>query len=148
MEVLVLKRKTTAALTVIVIALSLCGFGCPHGTQNLATASDAIAHSLVNAQAAARQAEMQGVISKEDEQQFEMFVVKVAQAGLALDKGIRANESATTLSTKVNSFLDAFNQLNTTGLLFVKDPNLRVTISTIITGAETSVAIIAATVGK
>jgi hypothetical protein len=143
-----MKRKTTAALTVITIALLLCGFGCPKGTQNLATASDAIAHSLANAQDAARQAAVQGIITKDDETTFELFVVRASRAGMVLDQGIRANESATTLSTKVNAFLDAFNQLNTSGLLNIKDPNLRVTISTIITGAETSVAVIAATVGK
>jgi len=97
---------------------------------------------------AARQAMNSGVISTADEAQFETYLVKAAQAGQILDQGIKANESATTLSAKVNSFLDAFNALNTSGVAGIKDPNLKLTISTIITGAETSVAVIAATVGK
>lgn len=133
---------------VLVTALLLSGFTCSKGTQRLATASDAIAHGLANAQTAARQAMNSGVISTADEAQFETYLVKVAQAGQILDQGIRANEAATTLSGKVNSFLDAFNALNTSGVAGIKDPNLKLTISTIITGAETSVAVIAATVGK
>ena len=122
---------------------------CPTGTtKQLATASDAIAHGLANAQAAAREGVNEGVISQSDETVFESYLSSVAQAGLVLDQGIRANENATTVSTKVNSFLDAFNALNTTGIAGIKNPNLKLTISTIITGAETSVAVIAATVGK
>jgi len=134
--------------TVVVISLLLCGFSCSKSTQRLATASDAIAHSLANAQTAARQAVTQGVINQADETEFEGYLVKVSQAGLILNQSIRANESATSLAPKVSSFLDAFNALNTSGVGGIKNPNLQLTISTIITGAETSVAIIAATVGK
>ena len=143
-----MKRRSASCLTVFVVALFLCGFSCSKGTQRLATASDAIAHGLANAQTAARQAVSQGVISQADESEFETYLVKVSQAGLVLDQGIRANESATTLSLKVNSFLDAFNSLNTSGIAGIKNQNLKLTISTIITGAETSVAVIAATVNK
>jgi hypothetical protein len=125
----------------------LSGFSCSTGTKRLAVASDAIAHSLANAQVAARDAVVQGVITQADEAEFEGYLSKVAMAGLTLDKGIRANESATTVSTKVNAFLDAFNELQQSGVAGIKNPNLKLTISTIITGAETSVAIIAASVG-
>lgn len=138
-------KKLAVLLLVPVLTLLTA---CPTGTQKLATASDAIAHSLANAQTAARQGVADGVISQSDEIVFEGALSKVAEAGLILDQGIRANESATTLSTKVNSFLDAFNALNNTGVAGIKNPNLKLTISTIITGAETSVAVIAATVGK
>jgi|SRR5690242_12069238 len=139
--------RSTAVFLVLVIALASAG--CPQGsTQKLATASDAIAHALVNAQTAARQGLQSGVISAQDEQQFEQVLSRVSQAGMVLDQSIRANESATTLSAKVNSFLDAFNALNTSGIAGIKNPGLQLTISTILTGAETSVAIIAATVGK
>ena len=141
------KRTVTCIGTILVAVVLLSGFSCSTGTKNLATASDAIAHSLANAQTAARQAVTQGVISQADDDQFETYLVKVSQAGLILDQGIRANESATTLSGKVNSFLAAFNALNTSGVAGIKNPNLKLTLSTIITGAETSVAIIAATVG-
>lgn len=139
-------RKLAVLLLVPVLTLLTA---CPTGTtQKLATASDAIAHSLINAQTAARQGVSDGVIQQADETVFEDYLVKVSQAGLILDQGIRANEAATTLSPKVNSFLDAFNALNSSGIAGIKNPNLKLTISTIITGAETSVAIIAATVGK
>src|ERR1700739_2165136 len=142
------QRRITAALTVIAMAVLLGGWACSTATKNLATASDAIAHSLQNAQTAPRQGVTDGVIASADEAQFEVFLTRVSQAGIVLDQGIRANESATTLSAKVNSFLDAFNQLNTSGVAGIKDPKLKLAISTIITGAESSVAIIAATVGK
>jgi len=131
-----------------VVSVLLCGFSCSKGTQRLATASDAIAHSLANAQAASKQALAQGVISQADEDAFESYLVKVSQAGMVLNQGIRANESASSLSPKLNSFLDAFNTLNNSGVAGIKNRNLQLTISTIVTGAETSVAIIAATVGK
>ena len=136
-----------AAGLVLTLALTLCGFTCSSGSKKLATASDAIAHGLANAQTASKQAVGQGVITQADDDQFEAFLSKVSAAGMILDQGIRNNENATTLSPKVNAFLDAFNQLNTSGVAGIKNPALRLTISTIVTGAETSVAIIAATVG-
>lgn len=142
------KTQTTYAGLIVVTALLLCGFGCPSGTKKLATASDAIAHALANADAAANQAVTSGVISAADRDLFHSQLVRVSQAGLVLNSGIRANESATTLSTKVNAFLDAFNMLNSSGLAGIKDPNTKISISTILTGAEASVAIIAAAVGR
>lgn len=140
-------RNRYAGIALITI-LVLMGTACPKGTKNLAVASAAISHALANAQIASKQAVTQGVISQADDDQFESYLTQVAQAGLVLDQGIRANESATTISTKVNSFLDAFNRLQTSGLAGIKNPNTKLAISTIITGAETSVAIIAAAVGK
>lgn len=132
---------------ILVTSLVLCGFSCQKGTQRLAVASDAVAHGLANAEAAERQAVASGVITAAEGADFEVYVSKVAQAGVVLDQGIRANESATTLSTKVNSFLDTFNALNTAGLAGFKDPATKLAVSTIVTGIESSVAIIAATVG-
>jgi len=143
-----MRKQAPRIGAVLAVAILLCGFACTKGTQRLATASDAIAHSLANAQTAAKQAAAQGVITQADEMQFEDYLSRVSQAGLILNQGIRANESATTLSAKVNSFMDAFNQLNTSGVAGIKNPAVQLTISTIITGAETSVAVIAATVGK
>lgn len=138
-------KKLTLALMATVL---FCGFSCGKGTQRLATASDAIAHSLANAQTAAKQAVAQGVITQADDNVFEVYVSRVSQSGLVLDQGIRANESATTLSPKVNSFLDAFNALNTSGIAGIKNDNLKLALSTIITGAEASVSVIAAATGK
>lgn len=116
-------------------------------TKHLAIASDAIAHGLANADAAANQAAASGVITAADRDDFHALLVKAAQAGVVLDQGIRDNESATTLQGKVNSFLDAFNALNTSGVAGIKNPATQLAISTILTGAETSLAVIAASVG-
>lgn len=132
----------------LILVLTLSAFTCTGGTKKLATASDAIAHGLADAQQASKQGVTAGVISAADDAQFEDYLSKVSAAGVILDQGIRANESASTLSAKVNSFLDAFNQLNSTGIAGIKNPNLKLTISTALTGAEASVAIIAASVGK
>jgi hypothetical protein len=141
-----LKRKLLALPLIAV--LMIVSAACPSSTaKKLAVASQAISHSLLNAQLAARQGVQTGVIAAVDEQQFESFLVRAAQAGLVLDQSIRANQSASDVSGQVNSFLDAFNQLNTQGIAGIKDKNLQLTISTILTGAETSVAIIVATVG-
>lgn len=133
---------------VLILALAMCGFACPSGSKNLAVASDAIAHGLANAQTASKQAVTQGVITQADDDAFENYLTKASNAGLILDQGVRANENAATLSPKVNAFLDAFNQLNTSGVAGIKNPALKLFISTALTGAEASVAIIASSVGK
>ena len=122
--------------------------GCPKGSKSLATASDAISHGLADAQQAEEQGVTAGVVSPEADSTFKSDLAKVANAGLVLDNAIRANEAATTLSPKVNSFLDAFNTLDNQGLFGIKDPAVRLAISTALNGAEASIAIIAATVGK
>lgn len=139
--------KLKAVLLIPLLAFTLA---CPPSspTSKLAIASDAISHGLLNADNAASQALTAGIITQAERDNFHGLLVKTSQAGLDLDAGIRANESATTLSTKVNSFLDAFNTLNTSGVAGIKNPNTQLAISTILTGAETSVAIIAAAVGK
>lgn len=133
--------------TLVILATMLMTTACPHGVQGLATASDATAHALANAQSAARQAEATGVISHDDERAFEAYLVRASETGLELDNAIRAGANAQTVSEKTNVFLDAFNALNTSGLAGIKNPALQLSISTILTGAETSIAIIAASVG-
>lgn len=145
------KLRLTGSSTACCVALVLMSFyaaGCPKSTKSLATASDTVAHALANAQQAVAIGQSDGVISAKDAATFNEYAAKVAQAGLVLNQGIRANESATTLSGKVNAFLDAFNQLNTQGLLSIKDPKVQLAVSTALTGAESAVAIIAAQVGK
>lgn len=139
------KCHKLGALAVILCLLT----ACPNqgAAKKLAVASNAVAHALVNAQTAADQARMKGLISQDDEDRFNAYLVKVSQAGLVLDQGIRANESAAGISAKVGIFLDAFNQLQNTGVLELHNQDLQIAIVTIITGAETSIAIIAATVG-
>jgi hypothetical protein len=133
----------------LLIPLLAVTLACPaNSTKQLATASDAVAHGLLNADNAVNQALASGVVTQEERDNFHGLLVKASQSGLELDKGIRANESAATISAKVNSFLDAFNALNTSGVAGIKNPNTQLAVSTILTGAETSVAIIAAAVGR
>lgn len=140
-------RRTTMVAGVLMTALLLSGFTCTGSTKKLAIASDAISHALLNAQIAVKQATQTGVITTADEQEFETYLTRAAKAGMVLNQSIRQGESAQTVSQKTNAFLDAFNLLNTSGVIGIKNPALQLTISTILTGAETSVAIIAATVG-
>lgn len=144
-----LRRNTSARIAsfAALVLMSVCLCGCPKSTKSLATASDTIAHALANAQQAVAIGQSDGVVSAKDAATFNEYVSKVAQAGLVIDQGIRAGDNAQTLSPKVNAFLDAFNALNTQGLLAVKDPKVQLAISTALTGAESAVAIIAATVG-
>jgi len=143
-----LRKRNFQAGVVLLCVLLMAGISCPSGTKNLATASDAVSKGLVNADTAANQAMTSGLITEAEYTQFHALLVKTAQAGLALDAGIRANESAATLSTKVNSFLDTFKALSQDGVAGIKNPQTQLAVSTILTGAETSVAIIAAAVGK
>jgi len=138
---------TTSVGLALILALSLSAFTCNNQTKNLAIASDAIAHALLNAQQAARQGATEGVISVFDENQFEALLSKTSQAGMALNQAIRANESAPTVATKVSAFLQAFNELNTAGLAGIKDPKLQISLSAILNGAQASIAVIAASVG-
>jgi hypothetical protein len=144
-----MKRQTTAVLGVIILALLLSGFSCNQttSTKRLAVASDAISHALLDAQQAIQQGTASGVISAQEAATFQAYLVTVSKAGIELDQSIRAGETATNVSQKVNVFLDAFNKLQTDGLVGIKNPQLKVAVSTAITGAESAVAIIVATVG-
>jgi hypothetical protein len=142
-----MKRLKLYCGTIALAAILSCGFACPKGTQNLATASDAVAHALLNVQVAAQQAVTSGVMTQSEFAAFDTQLANVSQAGLVLDNAIRANESATSVAAKVNAFLIAFNTLQNSGVVGIKNVNTRQTISIIITGAESSIAIIAAAVG-
>lgn len=141
------KRYAPPLAGVLVLVVLLSGFSCSTSTRKLATASNAIAHAMANAQTASKQAAAKGIISAADEQQFENVLAQAASAGLILNTAIRNGESAQNVAEKTKVFLDAFNTLNTSGVAGIKNPDLQLTISTILTGAETSIAVIQATVG-
>lgn len=138
----------STVLSVALVSMSFFASGCPKGSKSLATASATVAHALTNAQQAVAIGQSSGVISAKDAAAFNEYVAKVAEAGLIIDQGIRQNESASTLSPKVNVFLDAFQSLNTQGLLSIKDPKTQLAVATALTGAESAIAIIAAQTGK
>jgi hypothetical protein len=131
---------------IFILAGLLMGFSCSQSsTQKLATASDAIAHGLNDAQQAAIQATQAGVMSAAEFQTLNGYLQNAAKAGLQLDTAIRNGESAQNVAQQVNVFLGFFNALETNGLAGIKNPQLKLEISTIITGVETSVAIISST---
>lgn len=142
-----MKKRSMQLIAVFTLAWLLSGFACTNGTQRLATASDAIAHALANAQVAAQQAVQAGVMSQSDYTAFNQYLGGAATTGLQLDAAIRANESASDVSQKVTNFMNAFNALQKTGVIGIKDPKTQLAISTIIAGAETSLAVIEASLG-
>lgn len=144
-----MKRKATSIAAILVLVLLLAGFSCNQTTtvKRLAVASDAISHALLDAQQAVQQGTASGVISSQEAANFQTYLVSASKAGLDLDQAIRAGETAQNVSQKVNAFLDAFNKLQTDGLAGIKNPQLKLSISTAITGAESAVAVIAASVG-
>ena len=142
-------KELSIVVTLLVVATLLMGFSCnANTTKRLAVASDAVSHALLDAQQAVNQGVNQGTITNGDANQFNTFLVQAAKTGLDLDKSIRAGETAGNVSAKVSVFLDAFNKLQVDGLAGIKNPQLKLSISTIITGAESAVAVIAASVGS
>lgn len=139
--------KMRSIATALLACLLSCGFTCTNGTKKLATASDAVAHALANAQTASKQAVSAGVATPAEDAAFETVLSNVSTAGVALDSAIRNNQSATTVSAALNNFLSAFNTMNQAGVIGFKDKNTQLAISTAITTAQASIAIIAASVG-
>jgi hypothetical protein len=139
--------KLRYAGLLLILGLGLCGFTCNNSTKNLATASDAMAHALLNAQTAAQAAEKAGVMTPADYAAFDAELSNVSIAGQTLDAAIRNNQPNTSIAQQVTAFLAAFNTLQQQGVAGIKDANTKLEISTIITGAEASIAIIAAEVG-
>ena len=138
-----MKSRTT--LLVLAVALTFGATGCPKATyHNLAVASDTIAHALNNVEDAETIAVSSGVMSQKERADFDVYVIKAATAGQALDAGLRnATQPGATTTQQINAFLDAFQKLNT-ATMGIKDDKTRLAISTALTGAEGSIAIIAA----
>ena len=143
-----MKRRLCYVPAVFILLVLLCGFACnTNTTKRLAVASDAIAHALLDAQNAIHQGVQQGAISPQEEETFNKFLTQTAQAGQLLDASIKSGQSAQNVSDKLNLFLTAFNNLQSQGLAGIKNENLKLTISTIINGAEAAVSVIASAVG-
>lgn len=142
--------KKIFGITAIVplMALVMSMSGCPKGAQGLAAASDTIAHALADTQQAVAIACTANQIDAPTCMRIEADLAKTAQAGKTLDAAIRANQSVTGLAPTVNAFLDAFNQLQNQDVLAIKNPNTKIAISTLLTGAESAFSVIAATAGK
>lgn len=134
----------------LVLPLVLLLSGCPKGAQGLAVASDTISHAMADAQqgialaCSANPPQIDGATCSK----LNADLVKIATAGKTLDASIRANQTTTEILPVVNAFLDAFKQLNDRDLVGISNPNTRLTISTILTGAEGALSVIYAIAGK
>jgi len=134
----------------LVLPLVLLLSGCPKGAQSLAVASDTISHAMADAQQGVNIAcnasppQIDGATCSKLAGDF----VKIATVGKTLDASIRANQTTTEIVPIVNAFLDAFKQLNDRDLVGISNPNTRLTISTILTGAEGAISVIYAMTGK
>ena len=119
------RQQYLHVLGVLVLIMLMAGFACnANTTKRLAVASDAVSHALLDAQQAMHQAEGSGVITPADAQAFDNYLARAAKAGIQLDASIHAGESAGKVSQKVNLFLDAFNQLQSQGLIAVSYTHL------------------------
>jgi len=144
-----MKKTLLSVLTIVVLSLPLCNFACSSKTtKNLAVASDAIAHALADGQAALKQGCTQGVVDSATCTTVEGYFAQAASTGITLDSSIRGGETAQSVSDKANLFLNAFNTLQTQGLVGIKDANTKLAVATAINGAETALAVISAYVGK
>jgi len=128
--------------TVVLLAVALTG--CPKGYQNLAVASDAVAHSLKNTEDGINLAVQSGVMTPVEKADFDEYIIKAALAGKKLDAAIHvASQNGTSIQTQVDAFLEAFRKLETQGL-GIRDAHTRMTINLALTSTESAVAIIAA----
>lgn len=139
-----MKRRYLALATV---ALAGVLAGCPKGSAGLATASDTIAHALVDAEKGVDLAAQSNQITAAEQAQFHGLAARVAQAGKDLDAAIRSGATAATISAKANVFLNLFKQLDTDGVAGIKNPNTQLAIATALNGAEAALAVIQAQVG-
>ena len=121
--------------------------GCPKGAQGLATASDTVAHALNDSQQAITLACQASQIDPPTCTKLQGDIITVATAGKSLDASIRANQNTTGLGPQVNAFLAAFNNLVNQDVAGIKNPNTKVAISSILTGAQAAISVIAASVG-
>jgi len=134
-----------AAVLVVILAC----IGCNASTaQKLAQASDVFSKALLTFQQGEQLAVQQGRISAQEDIAIQKALVQVGQTGLALDKAIRANESAPNVATELNNVIDAINTLIQQGVGGVKDANTKLELQTILTGAEAAISVIASVVGS
>lgn len=138
-----MKLKSLALVAVLILS------GCNATTaQKLSQASDVFSKSLLTFEQGEQLAVQQGRISAAEDVKIQSALVRVGTAGLALNAGIRANESAPNVSTELNAVIDAVNTLIQDGVLGIKDANTKQELSLALTGAEAAIAVIASVVGS
>lgn len=131
----------------VVILLSMAG--CNASTaQKLAQASDVFSKALLTFQQGEQLAVQAGKISPSEDTAIQTALIQVGTTGQALDKAIRANESAPNVETELNNVIDAINSLIQQGVGGIKDVQTKQELQVILTGAEAAIAVIASVVGS
>lgn len=136
-----------AASTLCIMILLVAGCNATTA-QKLSQASDVFSKALLVFQQGEQLAVQQGRISAAEDVKIQSALVRVGTAGLVLNAGIRANESAPNVSTELNNVIDAVNTLIQDGVLGIKDANTKQELSLALTGAEAAIAVIASVVGS
>jgi len=141
--------KAAAVGFLIAFCMFLVLSGCNATTaQKLSQASDVFSRALLVFQQGEQLAVQAGKISASEDVKIQTALVKVGTAGLALNVGIRANESAPNVSTELNAVIDAVNTLIQDGVLGIKDAQTKQELSLALAGAEAAIAVIASVVGS
>lgn len=128
----------------VLLLSAMLAIGCPNKYHNLAVASDTIAHALKDVDDATNIATEQGVMTLQMKAQFNDALLKTSQAGLSLDKAIRA--AATTgasVQTQVDAFNTAFEQLRVQANL-IPNANVRLSVNVSLTTLEGALSVVAA----
>jgi len=134
---------------ILAVVMLLSMAACNASTaQKLSQASDVFSKALLTFQQGEQLAVQAGKISAAEDVKIQSALVKVGTAGLALNAGIRANESAPNVSAQLNAVIDAVNTLIQDGVLGIKDANTKQELSLALTGAEAAIAVIASVVGS
>ena len=138
-----MKPKFLCLIAVLLMA------GCNASTaQKLSQASDAFSKALLTFQQGEQLAVQQGRISASEDVAIQGALIQVGNSGQALDKAIRANESAPNVSAELNNVIDAINSLIQQGVGGIKDANTKQELNVILTGAEAAISVIASVVGS
>ena len=91
--------------------------------------------------------EQNGNISAAEDVAIQGYIKQVAQAGLALDTAIKANESNPAVGTQLNNFLAAFQTLISQGVGGIKNAQTKQDLMVVLQGAEAAIAVISSVVG-
>ena len=147
-------RRFTTACMILALALTSLSFKCggdgapPEPARNAARASDAIAKSIGEMIKVKRQLAQQGKITAAEELALTQTLLRVNTADKALVNRLKSLNSAPDAATKADlvrmfgEVTTALNELNTTGLLGVRDEDARNRLTTIFNTITASVQII------
>ena len=137
----------TLSFLVAALLILMLVQGCNSNAQKLAKASQLVAHTLQLFQSGEQLAVQNGNISAAEDVAIQGYIKQVAQAGLALDTAIKANESNPAVGTQLNNFLAAFQTLISQGVGGIKNAQTKQDLMVVLQGAEAAIAVISSVVG-